>query len=52
MRFVTLLFVYQCFKQILLFFSQHQGMHELLAPIVYVLHEEAKIFPYLEGSNL
>ncbi|XP_015777527.1 PREDICTED: TBC1 domain family member 5-like [Acropora digitifera] len=32
--------------------SYKQGMHELLAPIVYVLHEDARSFQHLEGSSL
>ena len=33
-------------------FFLFQGMHELLAPIVYVLHEDARSFQHLEGSSL
>lgn len=32
--------------------SYKQGMHELLAPIVYVLHKDTSICQYLEGSSL
>lgn len=34
------------------FFFSFQGMHELLAPIVYVLHEDARSCQHLEGSSL
>ncbi|XP_022797430.1 TBC1 domain family member 5-like isoform X2 [Stylophora pistillata] len=32
--------------------SYKQGMHELLAPIVYVLTEDAMIYQHIEGSSL
>ena len=33
-------------------YNYSQGMHELLAPIVYVLTKDAMIYQHIEGSSL